>query len=87
MRACSASPPKIRNNLISISGPPGKKVTFRQMALAIRFLLAHKDIDYQGAFSPVNFDRTGDISSAVYEIWRYNGNGNISTLKTITFGG
>jgi branched-chain amino acid transport system substrate-binding protein len=87
MRACSASSPKIRNSLIPISGPPGKKVTFRQMGVAIRLLLAHKDIDYQGAFSPVNFDRNGDISSAVYEIWRNNGGGNITTLKTITFGG
>lgn len=87
MRACSSSSPKIRNNLIPISGPPGRKVTFRQMGLAIRLLLAHKDIDYQGAFSPVNFDRNGDISSAVYEIWRNNGGGNITTLKTITFGG
>ena len=87
MRACSASPPKIRNNLIAISGPPGPKVTFTQMGRAIKLLLAGKDINYEGAFSPVDFDRHGDISSAVYEIWRYNGGGTISTLRTITFGG
>jgi ABC-type branched-subunit amino acid transport system substrate-binding protein len=87
MRACSASPPKIRNNLIAVSGPPGPKVTFLQMGRAIKLLLAGKDINYEGAFSPVDFDRNGDISSAVYEIWRYNGGGNISTLRTITFGG
>jgi ABC-type branched-subunit amino acid transport system substrate-binding protein len=84
MRACSASPPKIRNNLIAVSGPPGPKVTFRQMGRAIKLLRAGKDVNYEGAFSPVDFDRTGDISSAVYEIWRYNGGGNISTLRTIT---
>lgn len=87
MRACSASPPKIRNNLIAVSGPPGPKVTFAQMGRAIKLLLARKDINYEGAFSPVDFDRNGDISSAVYEIWRYNGGGNISTLRTVTFGG
>jgi branched-chain amino acid transport system substrate-binding protein len=87
MRACSASPPKIRNNLIAVSGPPGPKVTFLQMKRAIKLLLAGKDINYEGAFSPVDFDRNGDINSAVYEIWRYNGGGNISTLRTITFGG
>jgi hypothetical protein len=44
-------------------------------------------VDYEGAFSPVNFDKNGDISSAVYEIWRYDGSGKISTLKLITFKG
>jgi branched-chain amino acid transport system substrate-binding protein len=87
MRSCSASPPIFRKSLIPISGPPGKKVTFVQMPLAIKLLLAHKKINYEGAFSPVNFDKNGDITSAVYEIWRYEGNGNISTLKLITFGG
>jgi branched-chain amino acid transport system substrate-binding protein len=87
MRACSASSPKIRNNLIAVSGPPGPKVTFVQMARAIKLLRAGKEINYEGAFSPVDFDRNGDINSAVYEIWRYNGGGNISTLRTITFGG
>jgi len=73
--------------LIAVSGPPGPKVTFVQMARAIKLLRAGKDINYEGAFSPVDFDRNGDINSAVYEIWRYNGGGNISTLRTITFGG
>jgi branched-chain amino acid transport system substrate-binding protein len=87
LRGCSASPAKIRNNLISVSGPPGKKVTFAQLGTAIKLLLAHKEIDYEGAFSPVDFDKNGDISSAVYEIWQYNGNSTFATLKTITFRG
>jgi ABC-type branched-subunit amino acid transport system substrate-binding protein len=87
LRGCSASPAKIRNNLIPISGPPGKKVTFTQMGRAIKLLLAHKDIDYEGAFSPVDFDRNGDISSAVFEVWQYQGPGKIVTLKTVTFRG
>jgi branched-chain amino acid transport system substrate-binding protein len=87
MRGCSSSPPKIRNNLIPISGPPGKKVTFAQMKQAITLLLAHKKINYEGAFSPVDFDKNGDIGSAVYEIWEYEGNSQFKTLKTITFRG
>jgi branched-chain amino acid transport system substrate-binding protein len=87
MQQCSASPAKIRNNLISISGPPGVKVTFQQFGKAISLLRAHKEINYEGAFSPVDFDRNGDISSAVYEIWRYDGNSHFTTLKTFTFGG
>jgi branched-chain amino acid transport system substrate-binding protein len=87
LRGCSASPAKIKNNLIAVSGPPGKKVTFAQMKQAITLLLAHKEIDYEGAFSPVDFDKNGDITSAVFEIWQYQGSGNITTLKTVTFRG
>jgi ABC-type branched-subunit amino acid transport system substrate-binding protein len=87
LRGCSASPAKIKSNLIAVSGPPGQKVTFQQMTKAITLLLAHKEIDYEGAFSPVDFDKNGDIGSAVYEIWQYNGSSKFTTLKTITFRG
>lgn len=87
LRGCSAAPAKLKNYLVSVSGPPGPKVTFQQMGTAIKLLLAHKDINYEGAFSPVDFAPDGDISSAVYEIWRYDGNSKFSTLKTFTFKG
>ena len=52
------------------------------MAKAIKLIRAGKDVDYEGAFSPVDFDKNGDIGSAVFEIWRYSGTGKIDTLKT-----
>jgi ABC-type branched-subunit amino acid transport system substrate-binding protein len=85
LRGCSASPAKIKSNLIAVSGPPGKKVTFQQFGQAISLLRQGKQINYEGAFSPVDFDKHGDISSAVYEIWRYDGNSKFTTLKTFTF--
>jgi ABC-type branched-subunit amino acid transport system substrate-binding protein len=85
MKACSASPAKIKANLVAVSGPPGVKVTYLQMKKAIRLLRAGKDIDYEGAFSPVDFDANGDIGSAVFEIWKYSAKGQIDTLKTVTF--
>ena len=87
LRGCSASPAKIKNNLVAVSGPPGAKVTFAQLGTAISLLLAHKEIDYEGAFSPVDFDADGDIGSAVYEVWRYDGSSKFTTLKTFTFKG
>jgi ABC-type branched-subunit amino acid transport system substrate-binding protein len=87
LRGCSASPVKLKNNLIAVSRAPGAKVTFLQLGRAIALLRAHKEIDYEGAFSPVDFDRNGDIGSAVYEIWQYKGNSAFTTLKTITFRG
>ena len=87
LRACSASPVKIKANLIPVSGPPGVKVTYLQMAKAIKLIMAGKEVDYEGVFSPVDFDRNGDIGSAVFEIWKYSGPGTIDTLKTVTFRG
>ena len=87
LQACSSSPAKIKANLIKVSGAPGTKVTYLQMAKAIKLIRAGKDVDYEGAFSPVDFDANGDISSAVFEIWKYSGPGKIDTLSTVTFKG
>jgi hypothetical protein len=85
LKGCSASPAKIKANLVSVSGPPGVKVTYLQLAKAIKLIRAGKDVDYEGAFSPVDFDSNGDIGSAVFEIWKYASAGTINTLKTVTF--
>ena len=87
LKACSASPAKIKANLVAVSGPPGVKVTYLQMGKAIKALRSGKDVDYEGAFSPVDFDQNGDIGSAVFEIRKYSAPGKIDTLKTITFRG
>ena len=87
VKACSASPAKLKQQLVAVSGPPGTKVTYLQLAKAVKLLRAGKDIDYEGAFSPVDFDRNGDIGSAVFEIWKYSGAGKIDTLSTVTFRG
>jgi branched-chain amino acid transport system substrate-binding protein len=87
LKACSASPAKIKANLIPVSGPPGTKITYLQMGKAIKLLRAGKDVDYEGAFSPVDFDQNGDIGSAVFEIWKYTAKGKIDTVKTVTFKG
>ena len=87
VKACSSSPAKIKANLVSVSGPPGVKVTYLQLAKAIKLIRAGKEVDYEGAFSPVDFDAKGDIGSAVYEIWKYSSAGTIDTLKTVVFRG
>jgi branched-chain amino acid transport system substrate-binding protein len=87
LRACSSSPVKIKANLVRVSGPPGTKVTYAQLAKAIKLVRSGKEIDYEGAFSPVDFDAKGDIGSAVFEIWKYSAAGKIDSLKTVTFRG
>lgn len=87
VRGCSSKPATIKANLRAVSGPPGLKVTFLNLAAGVKAAAAGRHVDYEGAFSPVDFDAKGDIGSAVYEIWQYNGSGQIQTLKTITFRG
>ncbi|HEX3290513.1 MAG TPA: ABC transporter substrate-binding protein [Gaiella sp.] len=87
VRGCSASPAKIKAHMRAVSAPPGLKVTFLNLAAGVKAAAAGKDVNYEGAFSPVDFDRNGDIGSAVYEIWQYDGAGKITTLRTITFRG
>jgi branched-chain amino acid transport system substrate-binding protein len=87
VKACSSRPARIKANLRAVSGPPGTKVTFLTLGKAIKALRAGRDVDYEGAFSPVDFDANGDIGSALFEIWKNDGGGKISTLKTITFRG
>jgi ABC-type branched-subunit amino acid transport system substrate-binding protein len=87
LQACSSSPAKIKANLVRVSGPPGTKVTYAQLAKAIKLIRSGKEVDYEGAFSPVDFDAKGDIGSAVFEIWKYSAKGKIDSLKTVTFRG
>jgi ABC-type branched-subunit amino acid transport system substrate-binding protein len=87
VKACSSSPARIKANLRAVSGPPGVKVTFLTLGRAVRLLRSGRDVNYEGTFSPVDFDQRGDIGSAVFEIWRYDGADKISTLRTITFRG
>ena len=87
LQACSSSPAKIKANLVKVSGPGGTKVNYLQLAKAIKLIRAGKDVDYEGAFSPVDFDSAGDIGSAVFEIWKYSAAGKIDTLGTTTFRG
>ncbi len=87
VRACSSSPAKIKANLIAVSKAPGAKVNYLQLRRAVTLLRAGKQVNYEGAFSPVDFDRNGDIGSAVFEIWKYSAAGKIDSLSTVTFRG
>jgi branched-chain amino acid transport system substrate-binding protein len=87
VRACSSRPSAIKARLRAVSAPPGRKVTYLEMGTAIKLAMAGRDINYEGAWGPIDFDRNGDPGSAVYEIWRYAGGDRIATVKTITFRG
>jgi ABC-type branched-subunit amino acid transport system substrate-binding protein len=84
--AGSSDPEEMKETLQAVSGPPGQKYTFEQLDQAIQDLLDGQDIDYEGAWGPIDFDENGDPGSAIYEVWQFDGN-EVSTLKTFTFQG
>ena len=88
LEAGSASPQAIESKLEAVSDPgPGKTVvTYQNLAQAIKLVLAGKQIKYEGVFGPIDFDAHGDVGSAIYRYWKYNGN-TVSTLKLFTYGG
>src|SRR5699024_5033162 len=50
----SADPAVIRDNLQSVSAPPGKVFSFAEMDDAITAVLAGEEIDYEGAGGPID---------------------------------
>jgi ABC-type branched-subunit amino acid transport system substrate-binding protein len=84
--AGSSEPAAIRDSLQGVSGPPGEKYTFEQLEQAVQDVLDGKDIDYEGAWGPIDFDDNGDPGSAIYEVWRFDGS-EVATEKTFTFEG
>ncbi len=86
LKAGSAEGADVKEELAAVSGPPGEKYTFEELDQAVQDILDGKDIDYEGAWGPVDFDENGDPGSAIYEVWQFMG-GEVTTQKTFTFGG
>ena len=86
LHAGSSEPAELKESLQTVSGPPGDKYTFEQLGEAIQALLDGQDIDYEGAWGPIDFDENGDPGSAIYEVWQFDGT-EVSTLKTFRFQG
>jgi ABC-type branched-subunit amino acid transport system substrate-binding protein len=56
----------------------------QQLPQAIKAIVAGHDINYQGAWGPIDWDSRGDPTTAVYVIWKHE-HGKITILRTITF--
>lgn len=85
LQAGSTDGPAIADNMASVSGPGGEQYTFEELGAAIQAVLAGEEIDYEGAWGPIDFDENGDPGSAIYEVWQFE-DGSIDTLETFTFG-
>jgi ABC-type branched-subunit amino acid transport system substrate-binding protein len=64
--------------LRAVSGPGGKKYTWKQLPDAIKALQDGDDIDYEGASGPIDLDDKGDPTAGVYDLFRFeNGKADV----------
>jgi ABC-type branched-subunit amino acid transport system substrate-binding protein len=80
--AGSADGPAIQDKIQEVSGPPGDKYDYTQMADAITALQSGEDIDFDGVSGPIDLDDNGDPTSATYEVYSYD-NGRISVEEQV----
>ncbi len=69
--AKSSDPRKIADKVQAVTGPPGKKYTYLQLADAIKDLRAGKDIDYEGVSGGIDLDSNGDSRAASFDWYQY----------------
>lgn len=63
--------PAIQAQLQAVSGPPGDKYDYTDMAGAIEALQNGDDIDFDGVSGPIDFDDAGDPTQATYDTYQY----------------
>jgi branched-chain amino acid transport system substrate-binding protein len=71
--AGSPKPGAIKDEIASVSGPPGPRLDFRKLGEAVKELREGHDVDYEGASGPLNLDVHGDPSAAYYDTLTYSG--------------
>ena len=79
LKAGTADSTVWKDDLADVSGPGGTQYAYRDLAQAIKDVIAGVDIDYEGASGPINFDENGD-PSGLYDEWTFE-NGKIKVLE------
>ncbi len=80
--ANSTDPAAIKERVRAITGPPGDKYTFLQLADAIKAVQAGKEIDFEGVSGPLDLDRNGDPTSSLYDLFEFKG-GRLTVIRQI----
>lgn len=63
--------PAIQSKIQEVSGPPGDKYDFTDLAGAIEALQNGEDIDFEGVSGPLDLDDNGDPTQATYDTYQY----------------
>ena len=86
-KAGSSDSRAIADNMASVSGAPGEKYTFENLADAFTAISNGEDVDYEGASGPIDLDENGDPGSSNYGTWTYTDGELVDGDQVITFGG
>jgi branched-chain amino acid transport system substrate-binding protein len=81
--AGSSDADKMKDEISSVTSPPGTKYTYQQLPAAVKALKDGDDIDYEGAAGPLDLGSNGDPTKWVYDIIRFKG-GKLQTVKKVT---
>ena len=74
---------KVRDALHEVANPPGETVTAGEWRKAKELLAAGKDINFEGASGPHDFDEHGDVPGVIEE-WKFTADGGVETVRKIT---
>jgi branched-chain amino acid transport system substrate-binding protein len=66
-----------------ISGPPGNKYSYEDLAGAIEALQNGDDIDYEGTSGAIDMDEAGDPTAGVYDISEFQPNGELKKVDEV----
>ncbi len=80
--AKSTEPAAIKSHIRSVADPKGEKYTFLQLAEAAKAVSAGKPIAYVGVSGPLEFDKNGDPTTSLYDIFQLKG-GRLAVLRQI----
>ena len=71
--ADSTDGPAIADELATVSGPPGDKYDYTELAGAVEALQSGDDIDFDGVTGPIDLDENGDPLAGTYQRFSYEG--------------
>ncbi len=78
----------VRDNMDKVANPGGMEVTVENLAEGVKAAAQGKDVNYQGASSPVDFDKNGDMKTVSYAVWKFQpGSDSVKVTDTIEYGG
>jgi ABC-type branched-subunit amino acid transport system substrate-binding protein len=85
--AADTTDSEIEDNIRSVAGAGGQKVGPSSLVEGAQLVLDGEPVEYVGASSPVLFDSNGDVTTATYEIWKYDPPNSFQRVDTISFDG
>jgi branched-chain amino acid transport system substrate-binding protein len=59
----------------SVSGPPGRTVTWEELQVGLETLASGSPVNYRGISGPIDFDQDGDVAQGLVRFWHVENGG------------